>query len=338
MSEDGEGGPLLEFLSEPAFVLRRDGEVLAANTAARRLLGADPRGRSLFDFVTSSHAAFDRYLRRCSGTTSPLVDSVVLGTGDDGARTRVYGARLRDGSGEPRLALRCTPGREDEFSVLSARVRDLDLQLRRRLHEKAVLEEALSENRTLLRELQHRVKNNIQMMMSLIYMSARGKDSPEVAEVVEAARMRLHAMASTQEAIHRAQRTRTVAARSFLEELVGSIGQGLEATAHVELRVEDAELSHEVAHAVALITNELVTNAVKHGLGGREGTVEVALEHVEVGLRLTIRDSGPGFDPREVARSSGLRLVRGLCRQIGGALEIENENGAGCVIHFSGCR
>ena len=339
MNGGGEGGALLEFLTEPAFVIRRDGRVLAANLAAKRLLGAEPRGRSLFDFVTSSHEAFDQYLRRCSGTTSPLVHSITLDTGDALTRTRIYGARLRDGSEEAQLALRCTPGREDEFSVLSARVRDLDRQLRRRLHEKAVLEEALAENRTLLRELQHRVKNNIQMMMSLICMSARGRTSPEVGEVVDAARMRLHAMASTQEAIHRAESMRTVAARTFLEELVAAIGQGVDSSARMHLRVEDAELSQEVAHALALITNELVTNALKHGLGGRDGEVDIALERAGDGaLRLTVQDSGPGLDPMRTEQSSGLRLVRGLCRQIGGALEIANDGGARCTVHFSESR
>jgi two-component sensor histidine kinase len=103
------------------------------------------------------------------------------------------------------VILRFLTVRDDQFALLDRRVRHLDAQLRKRLQENAALESALKQNQGLLRELQHRVKNNIQLMMSLIHLSAKGRDGAQVAELVETARLRLQAMACAQEAIYRSE-------------------------------------------------------------------------------------------------------------------------------------
>jgi two-component sensor histidine kinase len=89
---------------------------------------------------------------------------------------------------------------------------------------------------------------------------------------------------------------------------------------------------------LALILNELVTNAAKYGTDreGR-GTVRVALAGAEGRFTLVVEDDGPGFDLSEVRRrSSGLGLVMGLARQIGGNFRVERRGGARCVLEFSG--
>ena len=325
---------LLDFLSDPIIVLRRRGEIVQANASAKRLLGRELRSANLFDFVLSPHDELDRYFARCSGTTAPLLGAAVLRNGNAGVRIRVECARLREFDGDARLALRCLPRSADGFSLLTERVRQLNQQVRDGLREKALLKEALEQQTVLARELQHRVKNNIQMIMSLITMSARGKESPLLDAFLDAARLRLQAMASAQEAIYQSQRVGLVEARPFLEGLVRAIVRSVAPTAELKLSIADVRLSSETAHAVALIVNELVTNAAKHGLQGGAGTIAVILEQSGGLTTLSVQDSGSGWAPDRQRRSSGLRLVRGLCRQIGGALELRSEAGTQCVVRF----
>lgn len=336
MNASAGSDALLELLTEPTFVIRHGGEVLAANAAARRLLGADPAARSLFDYVADEGEELRALLRRSSGTTSPLVGAVTLRTGNGPSRHRVHSARLRGGGGGDgvRLALRCFAAGDADFSLLARRIKDLNAQLRRRLHENAVLEEALRQNTTLLRELQHRVKNNIQMMMSLIEMSAKGRDEPKVLELVETAGLRLQAMAGTQETIYRSRHASSVCAGEFLAAVARPIVQVLAPCARLHLDVAEAGLSHETAHCLALIVNELLTNALKHAVRDG-GDVWLSLTPAGGNLELVVRDSGPGLMPDAVARASGLALVRGLCRQISGSFEVTSEGGTCCTVLFS---
>jgi two-component sensor histidine kinase len=323
--------PSLEFLAEPAFVVDRSGAIEGANAAGRRLIGDDATGRSLLDWVEGSRAEVEDFLRQASRSTAPLVGAMTLGGSDGPVAFRVNGARL-SGTGPVRLVLRCAPVRDDQFALLSRKVHELDSALSKRMQEKAALEEALRENQNLLRELQHRVKNNIQLMMSLIRMSANGREGPEATAIVETARLRLQAMASTQEAIYRSATAETVAAKPLLEELIGGIGAGSGFADRIELAIEDAELCSEDAHCLALIVNELLTNAGKYGLRDGKGTIRLTFGHCEEGLRLVVQDDGPGLPAAEETRWSGLQVVRGLCRQIGASYEMRNEGGARCSV------
>lgn len=324
----------LEFLIEPTFVLRRSGNILNANRSAHRMLHMSPTGGNLFDHVVSSHQDLDAYLRRATGSTAPIVGGATLQTVDGTQRFRLHCAVLPEPAAERALVLRCQSVRDDAFAMLRRRVRDLDVQLRTRLREKAVLQEALRENEALLRELQHRVKNNVQMMHSLIQMSAEGAESEETLAVVQRARFRLQAMACAQDAIYRSEHLATVSAGPFLEGLVRNIARAFGAEANLRIEIEDTPLSSHLAHSLALILNELTTNAIKHGLPDRQsGTIWVRFESAGDNFHLIVHDSGPGH-PAMAAPASGLKLVRGLCRQIDGSLDIAYGEGTKCLVRF----
>jgi two-component sensor histidine kinase len=87
---------------------------------------------------------------------------------------------------------------------------------------------------------------------------------------------------------------------------------------------------------LALIVNELVTNAAKYGINGRgTGQITVSLRRHDGAIELAVEDDGPGFDGRETERrSSGLGLVRGLARQLRGTFAIERAVGARCIVRF----
>ncbi len=324
-----------DFLAEPTLVVTLDGRVVAANASAGLFFGHRLASGALNDLHTEAAEDCAGYLERAAGSTAPQPGKFTFQGQEAVEQFRTQAARLKhEDADEVRVILRLLPLRLDRFELLDRRVKELDAQLHQRLRENAALQEALHQNRTLLRELQHRVKNNIQLMMSLIKMSAQARAIPEVVAVVETARGRLQAMAAAQEALYQADEVDTVPARSFLEDVVRSSARANGASSAVSLSLEDGELSSEEAHCLALIANELITNAAKHGLRNGLGRIGVTFAAEGDGYRFVVEDDGPGIPPDAVTRSSGLALVRGLCRQIGGRLEIHGSNGTRCSVHF----
>src|SRR5262249_55962724 len=111
---------------------------------------------------------------------------------------------------------------------------------------------------------------------------------------------------------------------------------------HADIHIEQAfgELTNDSAVPLALIVNELIANAVKHGRGGRTRvSIKISLVKNETEWPLIIDDNGPGFEMQEPRRrASGLGLVSGLARQLGGTLNINVEHGTHCVVRFGGVR
>ena len=106
--------------------------------------------------------------------------------------------------------------------------------------------------------------------------------------------------------------------------------------AELTVAVDEVDLDNNHAVPLALIINELTTNALKHGLGFGAGRVEVALRRAEAELVLSVRDSGAGWhgaiDP---AAASGLLLVKGLCRQIGASFAVATAPSTCCTVSWS---
>ena len=326
----------LEFLPEPALIVDLEGAVRSANSAARSLFGSNAGMFNLFDMVQGGTNDIATYLRRASRSTSSHVGAITLAQGDGAERFRALAARAPGAEGsETLLVVRLMTVRDDQFSVLNRRLREMDAQLHRRLKENALLQEALAENEVLVRELQHRVKNNIQQMLSLIKMSAGSRSSPDVADVVKTASHRLRAMAMTQEALYQNAGATSISARSFLEDVAKGAASSYDAADALDVSIADARMTSEEAHCVALIANELVTNACKHGMANPTGRVIVKFSSSPDGLCLDVGDDGPGFDEGTTSRSSGLMLVRGLCRQLGARVEFATDQGARCSVQFA---
>lgn len=332
---DAAGNGLLDFLPEPSFLLSSEGRILAANRAAQRLLG-DPRPEgALADRLSTPADDVARYLHRAARSTSPAPGALDFRTADGGARMRTHCARLA--GEETRLALRCWPAQSDEFSVLAQKVRDLNAEIGARRREKAVLQDALQRNQALARELQHRVKNNLQMMISLLSLSASRNDSPEVRRLVAAAGLRLQAMAMAHELVYQARETASVEARGFLEGLVGMTTELVGAPVDVELAIGDLSLRHETAHCLALVVSELVGSAIERARASGAGSIRVSLERAGPDAVLAVESGGRDSAGAQITEdASGLDLVKGLCRQMGGTLEPANgAPGARSVVRFA---
>jgi PAS domain S-box-containing protein len=193
--------------------------------------------------------------------------------------------------------------------------------------------QAETQQRLLLDELNHRTKNNMQMLQSLLFSAARTAHSEEARKVLNEASARIAAMAAAQRVLYGRSDASRVEAEEFLPAVCQTIRQLLPPDARIECGASHGVLSNDIAMPLALILNELLTNAVKHGIKdhARQG-VRVSLTDQDGRLALCVEDDGEGFDLEEVRKtSSGLQLVLGLARQLRGTLYVTKNPSRACL-------
>jgi two-component sensor histidine kinase len=207
-------------------------------------------------------------------------------------------------------------------------------EIQERCQAEAALEVALAHREVLLREVHHRVKNNLQMVSSLMRLHTRYITDPIVLETFNAANQRLQSIALMHSVLDPSHGVVRVDCACYLGQLVTYLAQAYAvATRAVTLRVEavGVSLSPEAALPCGLIVHELVSNALRHAFpDGGAGAVEVTLAHAGDGLTLTVRDTGIGLPTAfsvASADSLGFRLVRALAGQIEGRLEVTVDGG-----------
>jgi PAS domain S-box-containing protein len=197
--------------------------------------------------------------------------------------------------------------------------------------------EAETQQRILFAELNHRTKNNLQMLQGLLGAALRETTNDEARAVLGDAVQRVGAMSAAQRVLYQANNPGGYAAREFLSAVCGSARHTFPKGISIQHAAAAAELSNDTAAPLALILNELITNAAKHGVNGRDGgSIEVRLDKDADQFVLRVEDDGPGFELTDTARrrSSGLGLVMGLVRQIGGTFTVKRTPGACCAVRF----
>jgi PAS domain S-box-containing protein len=196
--------------------------------------------------------------------------------------------------------------------------------------------QAETQQRVLLNELNHRVKNNMQMLQILLEAGAQRAKSAEAREVLDEASGRVMAMAAAQRVLYTTPDATRFNARDFLNTVCETARQTFPQELDIDCEADAVQLSNDVAMPLALIANELLTNAVKYGLNGRAvGTIRVRLTREDESFLFYVEDDGPGFDlPSVQPRSSGLALVQGLARQLGGKFEVTRTPATRCSVRF----
>jgi PAS domain S-box-containing protein len=196
--------------------------------------------------------------------------------------------------------------------------------------------QAETQQRILLNELNHRVKNNMQMLQILLEAGARRAESSEAREVLDEASGRVMAMAAAQRVLYTTHDATRFNARDFLNVVCETAKHTFPQELDIDYEADAIQLSNDAAMPLALIANELLTNAVKYGLNAQgAGTVRVRLRRADESLLFYVEDDGPGFDLQSVQRrSSGLALVQGLTRQLGGKFEVTRTPATRCSVRF----
>jgi PAS domain S-box-containing protein len=221
-----------------------------------------------------------------------------------------------------------TPLRDASGKVVGAINMLVDISERR---------QAETQQRLLLNELNHRTKNNMQILQSVLFSAAKKTRSDEARQVLGEASGRISAMAAAQRVLYGTTDASHFAASEFLGAVCQTIQQTLSREVNIVCQASNGVLSNDAAMPLALILNELVTNAVKHGIKDRtKQTVRVGLAEQDGEFELYVEDDGDGFDLDAVRNgSSGLQLVLGLARQLQGAFEVTRIPLSRAVLRFS---
>ncbi|ADL59086.1 predicted signal transduction histidine kinase [Methanothermobacter marburgensis str. Marburg] len=194
---------------------------------------------------------------------------------------------------------------------------------------------SLEANRTLLSELHHRVKNNLQIISSLINLQARGMDQ-DFCELMRALQLRIRAMALVHELLLSNPEASTVDFASYTERLLSYLRDMHSSGVQIEVDIVDVKFDIETAVPLGLILNELVSNSLRHAFDDG-GTIRVSLEDTGNAFLLRVSDNGrglpEGFSLKENA-GLGLDLVGGLVRQLDGTLTFESAGGTSFMIEF----
>ena len=208
------------------------------------------------------------------------------------------------------------------------------------LADQAVTEQdkGLAERDLLIEEINHRTKNNFQIVVSLLELQARRSSDPPGRAAMEAAVARIGGLARSHRNLYAAgDAGHAVAMDVYLAELCDNLteGPGFGGFVQIETALQPVSLPRERAVAVGVILNELITNAFKHAFPpGHAGVVRVALVRRETDLTLTVADDGLGLNGRGgSAASSGLGrgLIDAFARQAGGTVSLQNGPNGGAV-------
>ena len=243
--------------------------------------------------------------------------------------------RRRDGTTFPADAM-ASPLRERALVILT--VRDMTESW----EQEEALRRALDDKNTLLKELYHRVKNNLQLIISLFNLQVRSVSEEQARQALHDAASRVRAMALVHERLYQSGTLSSIRLDDYVRELCEQVAGA--ASAHqrgiaVDVEAEPIEVGLDVAVPLGLLLNELVTNSLKHGFpGDRRGRVLVKLARVDGdNVRLTVGDDGVGLPPsmdRTSRRSLGLKLVSALTEQLRARFTFDNQNGALATLEF----
>jgi PAS domain S-box-containing protein len=202
---------------------------------------------------------------------------------------------------------------------------------------------SLKDKELLLREIHHRVKNNLAVISSLLYLQSQKTQNKQVLDALKESQLRIKSMVLVHEKLYQSKDLSSINYSEYIETLAGTLFRSYETERRkisLELDVNEIYLDTDIASNLGLIINELISNSIKHAFpGNREGIITISLKLIENGKYiLIVKDNGvgvpSGFDVFNTD-SLGLKLVSTLVEQINGTLEFDRTDGACFKIKFS---
>ena len=232
--------------------------------------------------------------------------------------------------------------RSDEIGELTVAFAEMTRSLRAARETVAESTASLSEKEALLKEVHHRVKNNLQIISSLLSLQASASSDPEAVAALEESEARVRSMALVHEKLYQSHDLSNIDLGDYLADVAGNIVRSFDRTGDtITLEVDAVPLIIDADKAVScgLIANELISNAVKHAFpDGRRGTIGIELsENADGEATFIVHDDGVGM-PADTdwahMDSLGLQLVPQLARGLGGTCAFSVNGGTTCTITF----
>jgi two-component sensor histidine kinase len=197
------------------------------------------------------------------------------------------------------------------------------------------LHESIEHKDTLMREIHHRVKNNLQIITSLLNMQQRVLTDPAAREAMSDTRQRITALALIYRALYQSPDLRRVDVRQFLEELIGQISAGDSARPtpiRSELSADDLEIDPDKLAPLALFAVEAIANARKHGFGEEDGLIRIVFRVSPDEIILEISDNGKREVSDKANEGVGRTLMSAFARQLRGRMDFNLTEGGGAVV------
>ncbi|MEQ9232275.1 MAG: histidine kinase dimerization/phosphoacceptor domain -containing protein, partial [Cyclobacteriaceae bacterium] len=208
--------------------------------------------------------------------------------------------------------------------------------------DKALISKSLAERESLLKEIHHRVKNNLQIIASLLYLQSGKFEDEDYKKVLEEGQGRVRSMALIHQKLYENEDLKSIPFDEYLTELVTEIRASFGAEmkkVSININAENIQFDIDTAIPLGLIVNEMATNAFKYAFEGlASGSFSISIYREENMYNIKIQDDGKGI-PEAVdlrkAKSLGLRLVRMLSQQLEGEFQFQTTNGTSFELKFA---
>ncbi|MDX2099472.1 MAG: GAF domain-containing protein [Leptolyngbyaceae cyanobacterium bins.59] len=228
------------------------------------------------------------------------------------------------------------------YYQLQDELQQRELALREQKRAEISLKASLDEKEMLLKEIHHRVKNNLQVISSIFSLQSRYVTDPQVLSLLSDSKNRIHSMALIHEKLYQSNTLARIDFADYVRNLVSTLFSSYNMSPNLirlTLQVAEVPLNLDTAIPCGLLINELVSNSLKHGFpNNRTGEIRVRLQAEDNELlRLQVEDDGVGFPPDmhwQNNKSLGLRLIQALTRQLRGTLQIKTEQGTSFQVLF----
>ncbi len=230
----------------------------------------------------------------------------------------------------------------DEFAGITLMKWELEQKEQKRKEAEEFLKKSLEEKEVLLREVHHRVKNNMQIISSILRMQSRTIEDERLKEFLQESQNRIHSMALIHENLYNNDTLASIKFSNYVKSLSNNIARtyaNQKATVRFNYQMEDAYLPIDAAIPCGLIINELISNSFKYAFQNRNhGLVNIHFEQLEnLTYQLTVSDDGIGI-PDHVditkTRSLGMKIIHKLIKQIEGDLSTDFSEGTKFIITF----
>jgi len=231
---------------------------------------------------------------------------------------------------------------QERTAELKSANEDLQAEITDRKAAEEKLKASLEEKEVLLREIHHRVKNNLQIVSSLLYLQSKSATDEAAIEAFKESQNRIKSMALLHEKLYRSSNMAKIDFAEYIKNLVSYLHQSYGASSRkieLKINIDNVLLGIDTAIPCGLIISELVSNSLKHAFPeGASGEIRVELHSVEDnGFKMIISDNGIGLKKDSDSRAGstlGLQLVNALVKQIDGSLKLDSSHGTTFEIDF----